>query len=413
MPKKLNSAGQMQNYVPKGNGDASGEYGDNASGSNRHYKAEDSEISKTKGSKPSTSKDQDIAISISENKNNNNFKDYISKTFKDNNVEFGKSLDYHFESGNDFGKSAVNYAIGKGAQINVSNLGYSYCDSDGGVAFTKNSINTEEREYSSKARGETFYHEFWHSIDHLVAKELIDDEDKKYVLDNTKGNEWLKTITATENLSNISTGKVLSNGKTLYETLKDECHKIALNRRKQKGITWDSIKNDYFDESSKKMNEKYPDFGEKKILFSDLEQTYWHKAKEMAKEKSDISLIMTYYNQLRESDMELNKLSKEFEEMNKYKRKLEADVKKSWMSISDIYGMYNKIGYGFCGGHEASYTTKAGKEVMAKEFIAEFGSAFSRKDEFAKKEIELFNKYFPETSKMCAELVNMVLKNIK
>lgn len=37
MPKKLNSAGQMQNYVPAGNGDASGEYGDNATGSNKHF----------------------------------------------------------------------------------------------------------------------------------------------------------------------------------------------------------------------------------------------------------------------------------------------------------------------------------------------------------------------------------------
>lgn len=39
MPKKYNSAGQLQNYVPAGNGDASGEYGDNATGSNKHFKA--------------------------------------------------------------------------------------------------------------------------------------------------------------------------------------------------------------------------------------------------------------------------------------------------------------------------------------------------------------------------------------
>lgn len=39
MPQKPNKAGQMQNYVPAGNGDASGEYGDNATGSNKHFKA--------------------------------------------------------------------------------------------------------------------------------------------------------------------------------------------------------------------------------------------------------------------------------------------------------------------------------------------------------------------------------------
>ena len=38
MPTKLNKAGQQQEYVPAGNGDASGEYG-NESGSNRHFQS--------------------------------------------------------------------------------------------------------------------------------------------------------------------------------------------------------------------------------------------------------------------------------------------------------------------------------------------------------------------------------------
>ena len=37
MPTKRNRAGQQQNYVPQGNGDASGEYADQASGSNKHF----------------------------------------------------------------------------------------------------------------------------------------------------------------------------------------------------------------------------------------------------------------------------------------------------------------------------------------------------------------------------------------
>ena len=39
MPTKPNRAGEQQNYVPPGNGDASGEYGDNATGSNKHFTA--------------------------------------------------------------------------------------------------------------------------------------------------------------------------------------------------------------------------------------------------------------------------------------------------------------------------------------------------------------------------------------
>ena len=37
MPTKPNKAGQQQPYVPQGNGDASGEYADNNSGSNKHF----------------------------------------------------------------------------------------------------------------------------------------------------------------------------------------------------------------------------------------------------------------------------------------------------------------------------------------------------------------------------------------
>lgn len=37
MPTKPNRAGEQQNYVPAGNVDASGEYGDNATGSNKHF----------------------------------------------------------------------------------------------------------------------------------------------------------------------------------------------------------------------------------------------------------------------------------------------------------------------------------------------------------------------------------------
>lgn len=41
MPTKPNKAGQQQPYVPAGHGDASGEYGEHATGSNKHYASPD------------------------------------------------------------------------------------------------------------------------------------------------------------------------------------------------------------------------------------------------------------------------------------------------------------------------------------------------------------------------------------
>lgn len=40
MPQKLNKAGQMQDYIPKGNGDASGEYG-TSNGTNKNFTTSD------------------------------------------------------------------------------------------------------------------------------------------------------------------------------------------------------------------------------------------------------------------------------------------------------------------------------------------------------------------------------------
>lgn len=45
MPQKLNKAGKMQDYIPKGNGDASGEYG-TSNGTNKNFTTSDKKSSK-------------------------------------------------------------------------------------------------------------------------------------------------------------------------------------------------------------------------------------------------------------------------------------------------------------------------------------------------------------------------------
>ena len=45
MPQKLNKAGQMQDYIPKGNGDASGEYG-TSNGTNKNFTTSDKKKTK-------------------------------------------------------------------------------------------------------------------------------------------------------------------------------------------------------------------------------------------------------------------------------------------------------------------------------------------------------------------------------
>ena len=60
MPTKRNHGGNQQEYVPAGNGDASGEYADNATGSNIHFKTFKKPDSDTKKTNKPVSEKKDI-----------------------------------------------------------------------------------------------------------------------------------------------------------------------------------------------------------------------------------------------------------------------------------------------------------------------------------------------------------------
>lgn len=66
MPTKPNHSGQQQEYVPAGNGDASGEYADNATVSNVHFKSF-KKPEKESGSKTEkTVKDKPVGVKVEE-----------------------------------------------------------------------------------------------------------------------------------------------------------------------------------------------------------------------------------------------------------------------------------------------------------------------------------------------------------
>lgn len=86
MPTKPNHSGQQQEYVPAGNGDASGEYADNATGSNVHFKSF-KKPEKESGSKTEkTVKDKPVGVKVEEKEKP------TSKGIKENYNGKGKSL---------------------------------------------------------------------------------------------------------------------------------------------------------------------------------------------------------------------------------------------------------------------------------------------------------------------------------
>lgn len=95
MPTKLNRAGNQQNYVPAGNGDASGEYGDNASGSNIHFatkkdNAVQNLVLKKNGYEPNDMSDKQKADIFTQLGGDNN---WANKAFDANDEEL-QSVDF-------------------------------------------------------------------------------------------------------------------------------------------------------------------------------------------------------------------------------------------------------------------------------------------------------------------------------
>ncbi len=80
---------------------------------------------------------------------------------------------------------------------------------------------------------------------------------------------------------------------------------------------------------------------------------------------------------------------------------------RKYSNLSDMYGIYKKIPYGFGAGHQGNYA-KRNKGAIANEFFAEFNSSRARSDEIAKRQMELYEKYMPESTKMAKELFGLM-----
>lgn len=373
MPKKMNRY-EMQNYVPEGNADG-GQYtfdgGSSNGGGSRKPKKND----------PSPKADV---------KTHQDFHEYIERNHSG---YFGKSLTESFDTGNDDAKTVINGLIKKGVIIEESKKGECYATRDGLVVI--GGINNFG-EYSVKAKGETFYHEFWHSADsgflNLLTKEDIDTLTNKYEFYMYYYNHEL------------STAKILSNGKTLLDTLNEECNKISVSKA---GDKWQSIVDDYRDDLNNELTKINTD------KTHEIIDNYEEESKKLFPTFDDDGVYLEDSGMQRRKWLESKKEYIDAkQQLNDAEMRAKNKVLKYWGSMSDIYGLYNKVSYGFANmGHPGSYAEVPGS--IAREFMAEYGSARSRNDDDAKKELALFKKYFPDTSKCAEEIFNMVLKEAR
>lgn len=411
MPTKRNRAGEQQNYVEAGHGDASGEYGDNATGSNKHIQF--TEFKKPDGD-GKTTKEPNIAVTPNNDKTvetTKNFEEYVDKNFKE---EFGQGLKTSFNAGNDYQKEKLGYFTSKGIVKINETKGNSYYD--GSVTLNQKQISQKKGSFSKEV-GDTLYHEFGHAYDEFFAKGIVDKDGKTIVEkmiteeDNEKLHQNNKSWVDAFMLSgNLSTNKYLSNGKTLYETLKDECHKMV------RGKVWDTIIKEFKEEQKAEVLKKFPTYYSDTEELNKLRTEIYKEASDKFPYKWNVSAdewnanesAKQMYINKRFEETNYNQIDKRVKDALFDISKIERDVLKKYSNLSDMYGIYKKIPYGFGSGHTGSYGKNKG--ALAHEFFAEFNSTTARSDDFAKAQMELYEKYMPESTKMAKELFDLMDK---
>lgn len=197
MPTKRNRAGEQQNYVPQGNGDASGEYADNSSGSNIHFtnfKKPDEENTKngfttfTKGEeKPQeieTDNSQDIKST--RRKTRNSLIGKCVNPTRENDITLGEVID----NSNDESIGVLGEYLNSNDKLKIQfgNAGRNAA----GYATGYSSIVTNHSTH-------TIRHELGHTFDNWYGKDLPENgrgnfEDRDYASVKFVDDETNKTM---------------------------------------------------------------------------------------------------------------------------------------------------------------------------------------------------------------------------
>lgn len=254
MPTKVNRAGQQQNYVPAGNGDASGEYTDHE-GSNRNFKSfkkpeptpaieETGKVENTfkvfkKSEEPTTEKvDNDNIESVRKDtahkligkcnnpsrENDITFKDLV----KDSNDESVKILNQYLGDNNDlsirFGDAGRNAA---------------------GKAFRDQNIITNSNIH-------TIRHELGHTFDYYYGKNMEKDPNKFSFESNER---------ASVRFVDKETGKTMN--ETIHEELGVSMYKATIKGFNIKYVKLGVDKRETKIAAAKRINEIFTKYGDK------------------------------------------------------------------------------------------------------------------------------------------------------
>lgn len=399
MPTKRNRAGKQQNYIEAGHGDASGEYGDNATGSNKHFtqfkKAnkeekpiEDVENVKIEQGIKETTDVKGVDGNKEYIKNNSTYKE--ERLNKLNEIIDSADKDCISLLNNAYGKSKYRFETGSGVFYQGTNtLKCDKTDVDDGF----------------RTKGSIWFHENGHLLDFSSYKEEQKNEKTRIA---GMSLEWTKT----EKLP-ISAWYKNEDGKTLNDICKTEIREIVKSGKVKEIV---NKKQEFYNENLLKMNFDEAKYNEFENKLSEIQN---RKDKEISAITDDLYGNKIKFDQYRlkksqidtkyQSEFASIRNNEEYKKLSdiKYDAKTEADKKmfKLYSCISDLYSSTG-VNYGFCGGHTASYYKKD-KTNAGCEF---FANCFSAKA-VNKEQLAEIKKYLPKSYEMFEKILKDGIKN--
>ena len=420
MATKINRAGNQQPYVPAGNGDASGEYADNAYG-NVHYKASGEEgksgssgtgiiiTEKPKPQKPTPEKPLEKPVENGGNntqKNSGQHAEKISMYILSHSNMSKKSLELvkaDIDTGTEEAQEKLNTALQK---HNYSfKMGKSSCYMSGGQGSMV--LASKSLKSLSRNPGETF----WHENGHLIDYSNIDPSEPTM---SRAG----KTLSATY----ISK----KDGKTLFQSVLDEGREFARNREafdeilsekdtlQQKYLSEIGYDKDKLAELQQKRDaidvelKKDPRFLQAIQQRDEAREKYRqsYSMEDYRKVNEAFSNIATVYENLANEHKEYNQIREQIEKMGNasYEAKLKAsqEFTRKYSSLSDMLDAstqgYSNLGVGF---HGRKYW-RSSEYMQSHEFFAEVFSAYARNSQ---EELGVIKKYFPRSVEIVEEIV--------
>lgn len=390
MPTKPNRAGNQQNYVPAGNGDASGEYGDNATGSNIHISI----------SKKESSINEQTIVKPKKEDSNANHKERVSNYIKAHTNIKGQALkviEENIEEGNEDCNRMLANALEKGD--------YSY--ESGRTSYYRNSSKTivmakKDAESQNRVKGEVFYHESGHLID-FQNKQAFGDTINQPLSCSYVSKKYNRTM---QEMVKEEGNLLLNFRQSLLAEVKEDKEKIENDYIEKSGLTTQQIfeheemvkqqrnqLNDITERYGKVKDEAASELYAGKISYLEYNQKYAEILKKQQKETAD------YLAQNADITKKINDTNNKIFEA---KTKAYNEFSKKYADLSDMIDAATSGRLTLsCGSHGGRYW-RSNNQNQAVEFFAEIYSAKATKNEAS---YNMIKKYYPKSVEIFEELL--------